>query len=73
MALQIGNIKNVSIVVIGIIDGSIVNCLSKNIEYLGSKDQEEVYEVSAEFDGLLLPYKQDSFSSTISPASFSNV
>ena len=56
--------------VIGIIDASIINQLSKAAEYRGSMSQEEIFNISAEFDGLLLPYKQDAFSTTISPAKF---
>ena len=67
---KLASIENVSMTVIGMIDASIINQLSKETEYRGSMIQEEIFNISAEFDGLLLPYKQDAFSTTISPAKF---
>lgn len=67
---KLASIEYVSITVIGIMDASIINQVAKEIEYRGSMSQGEIFDISAEFDGLLLPYKQDAFSTTISPAKF---
>ena len=62
--------ENITVSIVGFIDPSIAGQLATKISYLGSVNQSEIFNLSKDFHGLILPYKNDAFSRTISPAKF---